>query len=897
MSTKPSSLKSVTAYTLYAWDHAYPYLRLVSPWQEAGVQLEKGTHWDQVSTDSIAQSDLVHIHRDFPRLWSAYQAVVETAHALNKPVVLDLDDLLLELPDDHPDRRFHYLSDALFPVLQAIVEADAVTVCTPGLYEKITPLNPNTWLLPTCLDDTLWEMNTIETGESSLPLDIGWVNDQFIPGSDSNFISGVSNFLRQQGPRVLLRIWGKKPHQDLLQLTNVDWLPEIPRDYPGYASHLSQQHCDIFLTPHGDSPYSHCQNPLRYLEQAAWGAPGIYSRLSPYQEAIEHKRNGMLASRAQEWETALSELAASPALRQQIVASAQESVRREWLLSQKAQLWLALLEQAPGLAAQRKENQAVIDQVKQVTNQARRWQRDLQQHLYDRDWEVDALNVMMRRKERESSEYIDQLGAQLQSIWDDPAWRLLHKAKRLVQVVSPPRSSPQAASLQTSLPTQVERALDEDQFFWGLGDAFPHTRTFDVIYLASEKWESLPIHQQGLISDLAQQGSRVFLVSQNETPEARPGLHQVQQGIYALILPPASRTSADGNLTDAVQVGLYRQWFDQLRHQAEIHTAICWLGNPSWADLAFILRNAFGWKIVYSPPVSASDSGEDNAIRLRSDLVLDAPLEEGNFQATMSNLQELFPKASLIILTYNNLDYTRQCLESIYAKTAYPNYEVIVVDNASTDGTPDYLQSFTASRNNLLLILNHENRGFSTGNNQGVNAASGDYIVFLNNDIVVTPGWLAGLLAHLRDPEVGAVGPVTNFAGNESRISVDYSDVTGLDAFARHYCAVHAGETFEIRMLALFCMAVRRSIIESVGPLDEQFGVGMYEDDDFSLRMRQKGYRILCAEDVYIHHWGSASFSKLAEERYLRLHEENRRKFEEKWGTQWQPPRWRMDSE
>jgi GT2 family glycosyltransferase len=139
------------------------------------------------------------------------------------------------------------------------------------------------------------------------------------------------------------------------------------------------------------------------------------------------------------------------------------------------------------------------------------------------------------------------------------------------------------------------------------------------------------------------------------------------------------------------------------------------------------------------------------------------------------------------------------------------------------------------------------------------------------------------------------VGPVTNFAGNESRISVDYSDINGLDDFARRSCAAHAGEAFEIRMLALFCMAVRRSVIENVGPLDEQFGVGMYEDDDFSLRMRQKGYRILCAEDVYIHHWGSASFSKLAEERYQRLHQENRRKFEEKWGTQWQPPRWRMD--
>jgi GT2 family glycosyltransferase len=151
------------------------------------------------------------------------------------------------------------------------------------------------------------------------------------------------------------------------------------------------------------------------------------------------------------------------------------------------------------------------------------------------------------------------------------------------------------------------------------------------------------------------------------------------------------------------------------------------------------------------------------------------------------------------------------------------------------------------------------------------------------------------LIHHLRDPQVGAVGPVTNYSGNESRIPVEYSDLSGLDDFARRYTRDHAGRSFEIRMLALFCMALRRATIERVGLLDERFNVGMYEDDDFSLRMRQKGYRIICAEDVYIHHWGSASFSQLAAERYQRLHVENRQKFEEKWGTRWQPHRQRMN--
>jgi GT2 family glycosyltransferase len=65
----------------------------------------------------------------------------------------------------------------------------------------------------------------------------------------------------------------------------------------------------------------------------------------------------------------------------------------------------------------------------------------------------------------------------------------------------------------------------------------------------------------------------------------------------------------------------------------------------------------------------------------------------------------------------------------------------------------------------------------------------------------------------------------------------------------------------------------------------------MFEDDDFSLRVRKAGYRVVCAEDIFIHHWGKASFGKLDDSDYDRLFEENRRKFEEKWGQPWQPHR------
>lgn len=253
------------------------------------------------------------------------------------------------------------------------------------------------------------------------------------------------------------------------------------------------------------------------------------------------------------------------------------------------------------------------------------------------------------------------------------------------------------------------------------------------------------------------------------------------------------------------------------------------------------------------------------------------------------------PVASIVILTYNNLEVTRLCLNSIYAKTDHPSFEVIIVDNASQDGTAAFLRDFAEKHENVRLILNSTNEGFARGNNRGASIASGEYLVFLNNDTVVTRGWLEGLIRHLKDDNVGMVGPVTNASGNETCILVDYQDLTGLDEFAERYTQAHTGQAFEIEMLPFLCVALKREVYEKIGPLDERFNVGMFEDDDYAIRLKQKGLRLLCAEDVFIHHWGSASFGRFTQPHYRKIFTENLRKFEEKWGTAWQPHLYRPE--
>ncbi len=250
-------------------------------------------------------------------------------------------------------------------------------------------------------------------------------------------------------------------------------------------------------------------------------------------------------------------------------------------------------------------------------------------------------------------------------------------------------------------------------------------------------------------------------------------------------------------------------------------------------------------------------------------------------------IRSLYPRVSIVIVTHNALPYTRLCLASLEAATDWPNVEIVVVDNGSTDGSRQWLLEEAARRGEGLRVIPFaENRGFAPAANAGAAASSGEFLCLLNNDTVVTRGWLSALLRHLqRDQTLGLVGPSTNEIANEARVEVGYRDPADLEAWARAFTRAHAGHADPIGMLAMFCVLMRRSVFEAVGPLDERFAVGMFEDDDYSRRVRSRGLGVAVARDSFVHHWGRGTFRSLPEAEYRRVYEENRRRYEEKWSS------------
>jgi GT2 family glycosyltransferase len=227
---------------------------------------------------------------------------------------------------------------------------------------------------------------------------------------------------------------------------------------------------------------------------------------------------------------------------------------------------------------------------------------------------------------------------------------------------------------------------------------------------------------------------------------------------------------------------------------------------------------------------------------------------------------------SLIIPVHNRAALTRQCLSTLLASTAATaEFEIVVVDDCSSDSTAEVLAAYG---DRVRVVHHDQNTGFGIACNDGAAAASGEWLVFLNNDTVPQPGWLDALLAHAAPREqLGLVGAKLLFPND----TVQHAGVVfSRDRHPRHiytgFPASHpaVNKSREFQVVTGACALIRRELFEESGRFDPAF-VNGYEDVDLCLRLRRLGYQIHYCHESVIYHLESATRDYELDPRNFRL--------------------------
>lgn len=235
---------------------------------------------------------------------------------------------------------------------------------------------------------------------------------------------------------------------------------------------------------------------------------------------------------------------------------------------------------------------------------------------------------------------------------------------------------------------------------------------------------------------------------------------------------------------------------------------------------------------------------------------------------------------SIIVLSYNQLECTKLCIESIRKFTPKGYYEIIVIDNNSNEETKGWLKD----QEDLITIFNDRNLGFPAACNQGIEVSIGESVLLLNNDTIVTPDWLNNLSKSLySSSNIGVVSPVTNSCSNGQQIGVAYDNIEEMLDFAMGFNYSNPDLWNYRSRLVGYCYLIKREVVSKIGGLDEIFTPGNFEDDDWSFRTLREGYFLLMCRDTFIHHFGSVSFKNEGSKYYNHLMV-NKEKFADKWG-------------
>jgi GT2 family glycosyltransferase/Tfp pilus assembly protein PilF len=789
-------------------------------------------------------------------------------------IVFEIDDALTLLPEWHrASAAFRQIQPQIEEYLQ---RADLVTVSTPQLQAIYAPLNRNIVVLPNSVDTRLWSSPTasLETSDKVTILFSGTLDHQ----RDLQVIEpALLDLIAAFPDQVEFLYWGNITER-LLDLRQVKAVGAFLPNYREYAARLQKLPVSFAIVPLEDNDFNRAKSAIKWLEYSVCRIPGIYSDLPAYNATVMQGETGLLVPNTRDgWFNAMKTLVEDQALRHDLAARAQAAVLARHTVEHNAKLWLQaynslFTSSVPQRTAEAVPEVSIVIPTFNKVELTRHCLAAIQQHTPAGRYEVIVVD----------NGSTDGTGDFLKVEEAEDRLRTVVNAENL--------------GFAQACNQGVQAARGEYVLFLNNDTEVQAGWLDPLISLADED------------ANIAAVGSKLVFPD-GTLQHAGVAIGEVIGRDPLLAVHTFYKASAD--LPEANQRRVYQALTAAcLLVRKSAFEAVGGFDEGFWngyEDVDLCLRfQERGWLMVYEPASVVihheSQSGparfqkvQENIRRLHEKWLGKAKLDvsvaaDGAVSpAGTTRIRPYVPGAvgaadtSIVILTHNQLAHTKACLESIAQHTPEP-HELILVDNGSTDGTQDYLLEYAAQRERVFVVANRTNRGFAAGNNQGLALATGRQVLFLNNDTVVTPGWLGNMLRVLQEhPQTGVVGPRSNrVLGKQQVDDVGYKSLDELPAFAVAWAEKQAGQSRVANRVVGFCLLARRELIEAVGGLDEQFGSGNFEDDDFCIRAHLAGFETRIADDAFVHHVGNATFTGAGID-YAKAMQTNWGLFKSKW--------------
>jgi GT2 family glycosyltransferase/glycosyltransferase involved in cell wall biosynthesis/uncharacterized coiled-coil protein SlyX len=989
---------TIVCYTGQSWVSAVTEIRLKVPLGKAGFQVVQGNNFHEILIEDLVGVDFVVVQRDFPRHVDKFFAVLRQTREYKIPLIYEIDDLLFELPENHPDRMSSYYTQGLVPMLTAVENADLVTTSTNKIANFLKPNNKNIKVLQNYLVDDYWEMKTpkesVRKGEEVI---VGYVGGHtHLP--DLEMIVPALREVLTNNPKVHLKFFGVKPPEELLSFSLVEHFPPID-NYREFVRFMLIQEIDILVAPLVPNVFNQSKSFLKVLEYYALGIPAIFSQGPPYDSLVIHGQNGFLAYTIDDWIFYLETLIESPELRLQIAQDAQDIVKRDWLLSKHSHEWAETygnISKIPRkideidkkqervwervLDNQISQNyqhvnklQANIDEKDHVIQSLQFKVRDIEEILKNLNKKIeDQENVnrtllsQVDEKTKRALELNTQLSDKEQEIEglrtkiveeEQTTQELREKDARSNQIIETLESK--VATQDKSIQSLNSKLTIKDRDFDTLNKKFQTLILWDakqrvelmgikkslswkfvlifrrirLAFIPHGSWrEKLFNELKGIVFSTHQKISNRKKISEEDFSLIHSsGLFDEEW--YTERYPDVAESTEDPLIHYLLWGGFEGRdpgpnfdsdWY--LKSNQDVKSARI---NPLVHYLKYGQQEGRQSKVVKIPVIEeakdpySSINSKDEKISEPSKykgIRLSLPDKSTKRVSSKENFYNSLKKAlqiirseglisftkrfrkyiapqngfdfnnsgvddtkefnfSIIIPVYNAATLTKNCIEKIYQTSLDSTYEVIVVDNHSTDETEILLNTERENRINFSFYRMPHNLGFAEAINFGSKQASGNSLVILNNDTLVTVGWLDRIAETFKKDElIGIVSPVTNYVGEGPQIDPDAVDINleRIDEYAEKI--EDRDFEYESSRLVFFCVAIKKEVWDVVGSMDGGYEKGNYEDNDYCMRVILAGFKLAIARNSFVYHFGSMTFkeNKIS---HIEFMERNRKRF------------------